>query len=61
MLTLQGITNPFEIMAYTNEAMRKAGIPPKERNQYTMSVAGGSYDNLVAQSQQVLDRLNSHR
>lgn len=61
MLTLQGITNPFEIMAYTNEAMRKAGVSPKERNQYTMSVAGGSYDNLVTQSQQVLDRLNSHR
>ena len=60
-LTLQGLTNPFEIMAYTSEAMRKAGVSPKERNQYTMSVAGGSYENLVAQSQKVLDVLNSHR
>lgn len=58
-LSLQGLTNPFEIMAYTSEAMRKAGVPPRERNQYTMSVAGGSYENLVAESQKILDSLNN--
>lgn len=46
-------------MAYTSEAMRKAGVSPKERNQYTMSVAGGSYENLVTESQRILDRLNN--
>ena len=60
MLTLQGLNNPFEIMAYTTNAMRKAGVSPVERNQYTKNVAGGSYENLVSESQKVLDVLNSH-
>ena len=58
-LSLQGLTNPFEIMAYTSEAMRKAGVSPKERNQYAMSVAGGTYENLVTESQRILDSLNN--
>lgn len=58
MLTLQGLSNPFEILAYTNEAMRKAGVPAKERNEYTKSVAGGTFDNLVCESQKIIDRLN---
>lgn len=57
--TLVGLDgNAFCIMAYVNEAMRKCGVPPKERNAYTMQATGGDYNNLLAVSQGVLDRLN---
>lgn len=60
--TLVGLDgNAFCIMAYVNEAMRKNGIPPVERNEYTRRATSGDYNNLLAVSQEVLDRLNSHR
>ena len=59
--TLEGLDgNAFCIMAYVNEAMRKEGKPPKERNAYTKEVTTGDYDNLLAVSQSVLNELNSH-
>ena len=60
--TLVGLDgNAFCIMAYVNEAMRKEGIQPKERNEYTKKATTGDYNNLLSVSQEVLDRLNSHR
>lgn len=52
--------NAFCIMAYVSEAMRKSGVAPAKRNEYVGRVTAGDYDNLVAVSQGVLDKLNAN-
>lgn len=52
--------NAWCIMAYVTEAMRKSGVQAAKRNEYVKQATGGDYDNLVAVSQGILDRLNAN-
>ncbi len=52
--------NAWCIMAYVSEAMRKSGVAPAQRNEYVKQATGGDYNNLVALSQGVIDKLNAN-
>ena len=52
--------NAFCIMAYVSEAMRKSGVAAATRNEYVKQATGGDYNNLVALSNGVIDKLNAN-
>ena len=60
--TLVGVDgNAFCVMAYTSEAMRHCGVEPKTRNAYIAMATSGDYNNLLATSVDVLNKLNNYQ
>jgi len=50
--------NAFSVMGYVTRAMRKEGKSKEEIDEYRAKAMSGDYNNLLLESQEVIDELN---
>ena len=59
MYDLVGVDgNAYSIMGYVTHAMRKEGYTKEEQDAYLAEAMSGDYDNLVAVSFDMVNRIN---
>lgn len=51
--------NAFSVMGYVSDAMRECGMKKEDIDNYQIEAMSGDYNNLLAVSCEMLDRLNT--